>query len=189
VSRPATPLTSAAPVASSTAKPGAIPPLSSIAGPVHTATTAAQAPAPVRVRIPAIDVRSALQPLHLEAGNVLQTPTKFPVAGWYADGVRPGDTGPAIIVGHVDSTAGPAVFFRLKQLHPGDAVYVDRADGSTVRFAVAGTHEYPKRTFPTEAVYGPAPVPTLRLVTCTGDFDAAKRSYVDNLVVTAYLQT
>lgn len=175
--------------ASSTARPGAIPPLPSIAGPVHAATAAAQAPVPIRVRIPAINVTSALQPLHLAKGGVLQTPSRFPVAGWFADGVRPGDTGPAIIAGHVDSTAGPAVFFRLKQLRPGNVVYVDRADGSTVRFAVAGTREYPKRRFPTEAVYGPTPVPTLRLVTCTGDFDASKHSYVDNLVVTAYPQS
>ena len=155
-------------------------------GPAHADAPAPVSSPPTRVRIPAIGVDSALQALGLAQNGTLETPSAWQVAGWYAGGVRPGDIGPAVIAGHVDSVSGPAVFFKLDKLKPGDAVYVTRANGSTVRFTVDSTAEYPKRTFPTEAVYGPSPVPTLRLVTCTGDFDYAARSYVDNLVVTAY---
>ena len=138
------------------------------------------------MRIPSIGVDSGLQRLGLGPGGVLQPPSRWQVAGWYADGVRPGDTGPAVIAGHVDSVSGPAVFYRLRDLRPGAAVLVTRSDGSSVRFTVAATARYPKSRFPTDAVYGPSPVPTLRLVTCIGDFDVSRRSYVDNLVVTAY---
>jgi sortase (surface protein transpeptidase) len=171
-----------------TARPGAIPALKDgPTGPAHPdPSTPAAAAVPIRVRIPAIGVDSRLQRLQIERDGSLQTPSKWQVAGWYAAGTRPGDIGPAVIAGHVDSTAGPAVFFHLGRLRPGDRVYVSRADASTVRFVVAGIREYPKRTFPTQAVYGPVAVPTLRLVTCTGDFEVSKRSYVDNLVVTAY---
>jgi hypothetical protein len=141
---------------------------------------------PVRVRIPSIGVDSALQKLGLLPDGSLAPPSQWQVAGWYAGGVRPGDVGPAVIAGHVDSVSGPAIFFKLVDLKPGNAVLVTRADSSTLRFRVSRTDEYPKNKFPTAAVYGPTPVPTLRLVTCTGDFDYQARSYVDNLVVTAY---
>jgi sortase (surface protein transpeptidase) len=77
------------------------------------------------------------------------------VAGWYALGPRPGDPGSAVILGHVDSTRGPAVFYRLRQLRPGDEITIRRADGSVVRFAVQRTAQYDKRRFPTDEVYYP----------------------------------
>jgi sortase (surface protein transpeptidase) len=92
-----------------------------------------------------------------------------------------------VLAGHVDSTDGPAVFFRLRELAPGDEVLVDRADGSTVRFEVRSVQRHPKDAFPTEQVYGPTPRAELRLITCGGEFDAGERSYRDNVVVTAVL--
>ena len=108
-------------------------------------------------------------------------------AGWYEAGVVPGDQGPAVIGGHVDSRRGPGVFFRLRTLHPGDLIQVTRSDGGTVRFSVLSVALYPKDRFPTQAVYGPTPAPELRLVTCGGRFDRSVRSYDDNVVVDAVL--
>jgi len=142
---------------------------------------------PVRVRVPSIGVDSSLQPLGLQPDKTLQTPTQWDVAGWYAGGVRPGDPGPAVIAGHVDSRNGPAVFFRLRDLHVGDSVYVTTQSGRTLHFVVDTSQRYPKDRFPTEAVYGPTALPVLRLITCTGAFDAANHNYLDNLVVTAHL--
>ena len=157
-------------------------------GPAHDATSPhEQVARPVRVRIPAIGVDSSLQTLGLTKSGELQTPSRWQQAGWYGDGVRPGDIGPAVIAGHIDSVSGPAVFYRLRELRPGDRVYVSRADGSTVTFSVSTIAEYPKSRFPTEAVYGPTSEPVLRLVTCTGVFDARHHNYLDNLVVTAVL--
>ena len=145
--------------------------------------------APVRLRIAAIGVNAAVQPLGLLADGTLQPPSAWQIAGWYEGGVTPGDLGPAVIAGHVDSISGPAVFYRLRQLRSDDLVVVQRRDRRLLTFSVDSLAVYPKDAFPTAAVYGPAPLPTLRLVTCTGDFDWHAHSYVDNLVVSAHLST
>jgi sortase (surface protein transpeptidase) len=125
-------------------------------------------PAPVRVEIPRIGVASALHRLGRAPDGTVQEPTRWGVAGWYAPGTRPGDPGSAVILGHVDSKGGPAVFFRLHQLRRGDTVSIGRADGSSVRFIVQRVEQYPKDRFPTDEVYYPTLTPTLRLVTCGG---------------------
>jgi sortase (surface protein transpeptidase) len=141
-------------------------------------------PAPSRVRIPAIGVDSPLEALHLDTTGALAPPSKYQDAGWYADGTPPGDVGPAVIAGHIDSKTGPAVFYRLDRLRPGDLVEVARG-GHWLGFRVVAIDRYPKKAFPTAAVYGPTPDPQLRLITCGGAFDRARKSYVDNTVVYA----
>jgi LPXTG-site transpeptidase (sortase) family protein len=128
-------------------------------------------------------VDSPLEPLHLDAHGALSTPS-FPHAGWYADGPAPGDVGPAVLAGHVDSKSGPAVFYRLGDLRPGDIVRVQRS-GRWLTFKVVDVRRYPKDAFPTADVYGPTPDPQLRLITCSGEFDDARHSYRDNTVVYA----
>jgi hypothetical protein len=90
-----------------------------------------------------------------------------------------------VIAGHVDSRTGPAVFYRLRELRPGDEVRVVRADRRVVRFVVESRASYPKPDLPAERVYGPTTAPALRLITCAGSFDRRRRSYRDNLVVEA----
>ncbi len=136
---------------------------------------------PLRVRIPEIGVIAALVPLGLNADGTLEVP-RYEEAGWYAHGSRPGDPGPAVIAAHVDSTTGPAVFYRLEELKPGHAVHVDYDDG-TVTFAVRESQTFTKSAFPTDRVYGTTHGPELRLITCDGTFDRTGRSYTSNLVV------
>jgi sortase (surface protein transpeptidase) len=163
-----------------------VPPVATVPAPVVAQAGTEETPAaPVRVRVPAIGVDSELLRLGTDASGVLVPPADFARAGWFAGGAVPGDVGPAVVAGHVDSVDGPAVFSRLRDLVPGDEVLVDRADGTTVRFAVTGVGRYPKDDFPTEGVYGPTPRAELRLVTCGGDFDRSRRSYEDNVVVFA----
>lgn len=128
-------------------------------------------PVPVRIDIPKIHVTSSLDRLGRAADGTVEVPSDWQVAGWYAPGPRPGDPGSAVILGHVDSKSGPAVFYRLRELDRGDEIRVARADGSTVRFVVERTQQYPKGRFPTDEVYYPTLTPTLRLVTCGGAFD------------------
>jgi sortase (surface protein transpeptidase) len=90
-----------------------------------------------------------------------------------------------VLLGHVDSRSGPAVFYRLRELRPGDVVEVTAADGRLARYAVERTEQVPKDRFPTFAVFGASPDDVLRLVTCAGEFDRGARSYTDNLVVHA----
>ena len=113
------------------------------------------------------------------------SPTDGARAGWYAQGTAPGASGPAVLTGHVDGGGAPAVFARLDELRPGDTVLVDRADGTTLRFAVTRASRHPKTAFPTEAVYAATTGPELRLITCGGAFDRAAGSYLDNVVVWA----
>jgi hypothetical protein len=122
-------------------------------------------PVPVRVQIPRIAVASTLDRLGQAPDRTVQVPRRWEVAGWYAGGTRPGDPGSAVILGHVV-----------------------RADGSSVRFVVQRTEQYPKRRFPTDEVYYPTLTPALRLVTCGGQFDSASGHYRSNVIVFATIK-
>jgi sortase (surface protein transpeptidase) len=145
-------------------------------------------PVPVRIDIPKIHVTSSLDRLGRAADGTVEVPSDWQVAGWYAPGPRPGDPGSAVILGHVDSKSGPAVFYRLRELDRGDEIRVARADGSTVRFIVERTQQYPKDRFPTDEVYYPTLTPALRLVTCGGAFDPTAGQYRSNIIVFATLR-
>jgi hypothetical protein len=142
---------------------------------------------PVEITVPKLGVSSTLIPLGLAEDGTLQTPSVgTPMqAGWYALGPAPGEVGPAVVVGHVDGLRQPGIFFRLHDLVPGDEIDIRRADGSSLRFFVRRIRQAPKDRFPTEEVYGPTTGPELRLITCTGSFDRAAKSYRDNLIVFA----
>lgn len=144
--------------------------------------------APTRITIPKIKVNAAVRALGVKKDGALEVPPleKAQDAGWYRLGPSPGEVGNAVVVGHVDSRfTGPAVFYRLGALRPGDTITVTRQDGRTVDFRVDGVQAFPKTAFPTELVYGPTDKASLRVVTCGGKFDQASRSYVDNVVVFA----
>jgi hypothetical protein len=145
---------------------------------------------PVSVAIPAIGVQSALLRLGLNPDGTIQVPdleTSADEAAWYKYSATPGQIGTAIIEGHVDSYQGPAVFFRLGALHPGDRIDVTLADGMTAVFRVTGVREYAKAEFPTKMIYGPANYAALRVVTCGGTFDNATGHYLSSVVVFASL--
>jgi hypothetical protein len=137
------------------------------------------------VDIPAIAVHAALDRLAIGAGGVLEKPPHWNSPGWFSGGTVPGDLGPAIIAGHVDSPTGPAVFWRLKDLKIGDLISVRRSDQTTVKFRVTRSVQYSQAQFPTAEVYGPTPDSELRLITCDGTYDHAARRYRDNRVVYA----
>jgi hypothetical protein len=140
---------------------------------------------PVRLRVPVLGVDSALQQLDRLPDGSVGVPDRPDVAGWYVGGPRPGQPGPAVILGHVDSRDGPGVFLKIARLTAGAVIHVDRADGSTASFHVIAVARVPKANFPTDLVYAPTLQPTLRLVTCGGSFDHARRSYRDNVIVFA----
>ncbi len=140
---------------------------------------------PMRLRIPAIGVNTSLERLGRAADGTVETPERWEMAGWYAQGPRPGQAGPAVLLGHVDSRSGPAVFYDLARLRPGDAVVVERADGTAARFRVTGRLQVAKSQFPSDLVYGASLQPSLRLVTCGGTFDTATGHYRDNVIVSA----
>jgi len=140
---------------------------------------------PAGLIIPAIGVRTRLVRLGTTAHGALKLPRTTSLAGWYIGSPVPGAVGASVIAGHVDSYAGPGVFFRLRLLVPGDRIYVRRADGALMVFRVTAVRTYLKSRFPSASVYGPAPGPQLRLITCGGAFDRVTHAYLASVVVYA----
>lgn len=130
---------------------------------------------------------SRLERLGLNADGTIEIPSKWNVAGWFAQGAKPGQRGPAVILGHVDSAIGPAVFYRVRELQMGDEIFVDQRHGRTVRFVVRRIERFDKDRFPTGAVYFPTLKPRLSLVTCGGPFNDSTGHYRDNVIVFASL--
>ena len=145
---------------------------------------------PVSVDIPAIGVNSKLLHLGVNADGTIQVPsleTSSGEAAWYKYSATPGQIGASVIEGHVDSYDGPAVFFRLGALRPGDTVDVTLADGITAIFRVTGVRKYAKSDFPAKTIYGATRYAALRLITCGGAFDYATGHYLSSIVVFASL--
>lgn len=143
--------------------------------------------APVGVTIPRIGVRATrFVGLGLADNGEIEVPRDADTPGWFTPGPSPGQLGPAVIAGHVDSLTGPAVFYRLSELQPGDLVEVDRRDGSKATFSVDRVVSFEKADFPTRAVYGPTSRAELRLITCGGQYDE-QTGYLGNTVVFAHL--
>lgn len=143
---------------------------------------------PLHLRIPALGVSAPVVGLGLNGDRTLQVPGDDTRTAWYRASPAPGAPGPAIVVGHVDSAVnGPAVFYRLAELVPGDLIDVARSDGRTAVFTVTGVREYAKDHFPTRLVYADTEDAALRLITCGGGFDRTHGSYRDDVVVFATL--
>lgn len=142
---------------------------------------------PTRLRIPDIYVDTHFVPLGLQKNGEIEIPKGYEEVGWYTYGPTPGELGPSVVLGHVDSYKGPGVFLFLGQLSPGDSIYVDREDGTTATFRVTTLERYDRDAFPTEKVYGDIDHAGLRLVTCSGEFDQRSQLYDRILVVYAEL--
>jgi len=172
---------SPSPVTSSTSQPAPSTTSPRVIKAVHLARSL-----PVRLQIAAISVDSTLMKLGLRADGSLEVPPGGFPAGWYAGGPTPGELGPAIIAGHIDMK-GPGVFFRLREVRPGDRVTVTRADGSKPVFRVTRVAQFPKDRFPTKLVFGNIDHAGLRVITCGGSFNSQTGHYEDNIVVFADL--
>lgn len=154
----------------------------------RASTPTASRARPLRMRVPALSIDAPLTGLALDAkGRLVPPPARDRnLAGWYAAGTSPGEKGTAIITGHVDTPAGPAVFAPLSGIGPGDLVLVERADGRTLTFGVHAVETYSKKAVPPR-VYAAAARPELRLITCAGTYRRDHGGYPDNLVVFAHL--
>jgi Sortase domain len=168
-------------------------PKSQSAGGAVTATTPTSPPAalqqfalrstPVQLGVPAIGLNVSLSTLGLNADGTVQVPTNIAQPGWYRLGPSPGQDGSAVILGHVDSYRGPAIFYKLRSLVPGDLVDVSLADGVSAQFKVTFVAMYSKSSFPDQEVYGGQGHSSLQLVTCGGAFDSHTGHYLSNVVV------
>lgn len=138
---------------------------------------------PTRMSIPIIGMSAPLTVLGLNKDGTPQVPTSYYIPGWYKYDATPGQIGTAVILGHIDSVAGPGVFYRLRELKNGNRVNVKLRDGLTVQFAVIAVREYLKAKFPDKLVYAPRKYAALQLVTCGGAFDYSTGHYLSSIVV------
>jgi sortase (surface protein transpeptidase) len=143
---------------------------------------------PVTVSIPKIGVRSKLIELGLSGNKEMEVPKNPEDPGWFTGAPTPGALGPAVIAGHVRWEGVPGVFHRLGTMRRGDQVTVTREDGRTAIFTVTRVDQYSKSRFPTRAVYGAIDHAGLRLITCGGTYNAARKRYLDNVIVFAKLK-
>lgn len=153
------------------------------AGPAKLTPLATTRSTPVELIVSAISLTVSLSTLGLNADGTVQVPTDVQQPGWFRLGPTPGEIGSAVILGHVDSSAGPGVFFKLPSLVAGDLVDVGLADGVTAVFKVTSVATYLKADFPDNAVYTSNGNSALQLVTCGGTFDSATGHYLSNIVV------
>ena len=139
---------------------------------------------PTRILIPTLDFEAPFsEPLGLEDSGEIEVPDDYVSVGYYKNGPTPGEIGPAVVLGHVDSFKGPAVFYSLGQLEVGDEVNIEREDGSIATFAVTEIERNSQGDFPTEKVYGKLDYAGIRLITCSGVYDKEKLRYSHNLIV------
>jgi sortase (surface protein transpeptidase) len=142
---------------------------------------------PTHISIPKIQLDAQILPTGLSSTGSIQVPDNPWATGWFTNSPTPGEVGPSVIVGHVDWINNIAVFWRLRELAPGDTVAITREDGSTAKFTITQIAQYAQDQFPTQAVYGNINYPGLRLITCGGTFDTSTRHYNQNTVVYAVL--
>lgn len=169
--------------------------------PVQTFAAAPPKPAPVPVkpkglsrseptnlRVSSVGINVDLISVGQKADGSMEVPPLFePVAGWYKFSPTPGEIGPSVIAGHVDTHKGPSVFWRLREVKSGDVIEITRADGQTVKFKVEALKQFDQANFPTEEVYGNIKHAGLRLITCGGTFNKQTGRYTENTVVYAAL--
>lgn len=138
---------------------------------------------PARVTVPRIGVQARVDPLGLNDDGGLRVPDDPWLVGWWRGGSRPGEKGPAVLVGHRDDRAGPAVFYGVGDLVPGDELVVDDENGRTATFVVTGIEQVGREAFPTDKVYGETELPELRILSCGGEYDRETGQYEDNVIV------
>lgn len=148
----------------------------------HVATLNVERSIPTELSIPSIGVSTSVSQVGLNKDGSVQSPKSWRQAAWYKYDVTPGEIGSAVILGHVDSTAGPAVFYRIAHLKMGSSVMVTLADHKVLTFKVIGIREYSKSNFPDKLVYGARSYSALQLVTCGGVFDSKTHHYLSNIV-------
>jgi sortase (surface protein transpeptidase) len=164
-----------APVAAQTSESAPIP--------ISNVTVALQESMPTRLRIAKIGVNTSFVSIGKKADGTIEVPKGYEEVGWYNRGPTPGELGPAVVVGHVDRPGNTAVFWRLREMVPGDIFEIDRADGMTIKFRVDQIKQVPQDSFPTEEVYGNINYPGVRLITCGGTFNRSAHRYTHNTVV------
>lgn len=139
---------------------------------------------PKKLTIPAIDIDAQIEQVGLTKKGAMQNPSSWFTVGWYKLGARPGSMGSAVIAGHLDSDTGPAVFWDIEKLQPGDTITVTDDGGNEWNYTVDRLESYPLKEVPMQELFGPTEKTQLVLVTCEGEW-IEQQGYDERLVVFA----
>jgi Sortase domain len=144
---------------------------------------------PMRIVISSIGVRAAVHGVGRDRDGAIAVPALSLIneAGWFTEGPSPGQYGPAILVGHVDTHDRPAVFHRLQELKAGARIEITRRDQYVAVFEVNSVETFRKSDLPTKRVYDDYSRPALRLITCGGSWVGGDLGYASNIIVFASL--
>ncbi|PPA70127.1 class F sortase [Jeotgalibacillus proteolyticus] len=138
---------------------------------------------PAAISIPALNIEAPIIEMGILDDGAMEVPENVDEVGWFKPGIKPGDVGNAVLAGHVDSYDGPAIFFELRSLEPGDEIIVTAEDGEALTFSVKALESYPTDGAPIKEIFGPSSSKGLNLITCTGSFNRETGQYPDRLVV------
>lgn len=143
---------------------------------------------PVTIEIPSIQLFADIVNVGVTPTNVMEVPEDTRKVGWYSLGIRPGETGGAILTAHYDTPTGkPAIFYNLNALNPGDIIYLKMENQEELLFQVQEVLSAPVKTFPTDLIYGKIDDKKLILITCDGVWNPIEKSYSKRLAVFATL--
>ncbi len=142
---------------------------------------------PVRIKIPRVSLNAAVEQVALAADGSMNVPRRPKDAAWYALGPRPGETGSAVIAGHVNWLYGAtAAFANLKKTKPGDTILVQDDKGVVTTFVVRDIRQYDAGADTTDVFGSSDGGSHLNLVTCVvGVWDKRAKQYNKRLVVFA----
>ncbi|TDL82704.1 class F sortase [Peribacillus frigoritolerans] len=143
---------------------------------------------PVQIVVPSLDIEANVESVGLTDDGTMELPSDDKLTAWYENGALPGENGNSVIAGHVDNKTGPAVFFRLKDIKPGEEVIVYGKNGEELTFVVQDKKAYPFDDAPLPSIFGFSQEKKLNLITCTGTFDLKKKTHLERLVVSTKLK-
>jgi LPXTG-site transpeptidase (sortase) family protein len=143
---------------------------------------------PRQVNIPSLGIAAPVSTMGLNLDNTLAIPENTNEVGWYVNSAHPGHKGSVIMAGHYDSQTGAAIFYELNKLTKGDVIEIRNSAGDKITYLVDKIEQYSINDFPSDVVYSDTDYPSLRLITCAGDFDDKKKIYSHNLVIFASIK-
>ena len=139
---------------------------------------------PLRLQIPSLNIDTKVQKTGINTKGSMGVPTNFTDVAWYKYGTVPGDTGSAVIDGHVDNGLGlDGVFKHLIDIKLGDDVYVQMQSGASEHFVVNDIELYPYKNPPVDQIFNQSDTERLNLITCDGSWVQGDKTYDHRLVV------
>lgn len=139
---------------------------------------------PKKLEIPSLGINAKIKAKGLTRDKKMQAPSNSGHVAWYRHGARPGETGNAVLAGHLDTaTSAEGVFANLKDIKVGADVYVTDSKNNSLHFTVTKIAAYTSQDAPLSEIFGASDTPRLNLITCDGKWDRKKHQYQKRLVV------